>query len=248
MSKSFLTELVFHLSGRIPSDAVIVIFNSIIRHALNQPLITCNPLHIIIFQNSSDFSVPMFDQRLCQFIGRSGVRHLYTVKRHIFIMIVYKDCRYIPLLNFFKQTQIRIRKCRTWTFNDQTWDVILQHTLQINRFIVQTVLGNCHINTIPLFTQGSFYAVIHLREEIFRIIAKQQSYSRPVIIYRLSFIRHICSTPSHPGDQPFFFQLLQSRSYCLPGIPELLLQTRLWWEFIHVPDHTTGDQCMCPVI
>ena len=48
MSKSFLTELVFHLSGRIPSDAVIVIFNSIIRHALDQPLITRNPLHIII--------------------------------------------------------------------------------------------------------------------------------------------------------------------------------------------------------
>ena len=219
-----------------------------IRQTLDEPLIACNPLHIVIFQDPSDLPVSAFDQRLCQFIGRSGVRHLHTVKRHIFIMIVYKDCRYIPLLNFFKQTQIRIWKCRTWTFNDQTWDVILQHTLEINRFIVQTVLGNCHIDTIPLFTQGSFYAVIHLWEEIFRIIAKQQSYSRPVIIYRLSFIRHICSTPPHPGNQPFFFQLLQSRSYCLPGISKLFLQARLWWKFIHILDHTAGDQGMCPVI
>ena len=113
MSKSFLAKLVFHLSGRIPSDAVIVIFKSMIRQTLDEPLIACNPLHIVIFQDPSDLPVSAFDQRLCQFIGRSGVRHLYTVKRHIFIMIVYKDCRYIPLLNFFKQTQIRIWKCRT---------------------------------------------------------------------------------------------------------------------------------------
>ena len=112
MCKSFFTELIFHFSCGIPADTVVIVFDAIIGHTLYKSLITCNPLHVIIFQDSSDFPVSMFDQYPGKFIRCPCIRRFHTVKCHIFIMVMNKNCRDISFLNLFIQTDIRVRKCR----------------------------------------------------------------------------------------------------------------------------------------
>ena len=107
------TELIFHFSCGIPADTVVIVFDAIIGHTLYKSLITCNsPACHHISGIPSNFPVSMFDQYPGKFIRCPCIGHFHTVKCHIFIMVMNKNCRDISFLNLFIQTDIRVRKCR----------------------------------------------------------------------------------------------------------------------------------------
>ena len=115
-SMLLVSELIFHFSCGITADTVVIVFDAIIGHTLYKSLITCNPLHVIIFHDSSDYGIKYDDDCIRWYstremedkFSKKGLAHIYRHTRDCTALLIYNDEVAWMYLEFLEERGIHV--------------------------------------------------------------------------------------------------------------------------------------------